>query len=115
MGIRRGGRSGALLLLAVAVGGSWWALQVVLELRDWLDSDTWVATPSTSFRVQPRTSGVTVYHDPDWPARAVLVREVDAGLWIALGLGLGVVAVMVGVPVLVFGGLWWWLWRQLRR
>jgi len=54
-----------------------------------------------------QASGVTVYHDPDWSARAVLVREVDCGLWIALVLGLGLVAVMVLVPVLVFGGLWW--------
>jgi len=143
-----------LLLLGVVV---WSLLRLALDLRDWLDSDTWVTTTSTHLEIRPRVSEVryrytvdgqthsgerthffmgaphlserhlrwlhrhrraeqvTVYYDPHWPSRAVLVPTVASGVWAGMALTGFWVALLVLGPVLVFGGLWWWLWRQLRH
>lgn len=68
MGNRRVSRLVTLLLgLALLVGGSWWTLQVVLELRDWLDSNFWAVTRSTGLIVQPGGGLRYGYRVEGWP------------------------------------------------
>ncbi len=58
---------------------------------------------------------LTVYYDPDTPIRSVVVREVEAA-WAGQWLLICGVALLFGVlPLIFFGGLWRWLWRQFAR
>lgn len=142
-----------LLLIGVFL---WSLLGLALDLRDWLDSDTWLSTPSSQLEIHSRSSRVryqytvdgqiyrserthffmgapyrserhlgwlrrhrraeevAVYYDPDWPSRAVLVPTVERGVWSGMALTVFWVALLVLGPLLFFGGLWWWLWRQFR-
>jgi hypothetical protein len=58
---------------------------------------------------------LTVYYDPEAPERAVLVRTGLTDVWfMQFVLICGVAGIVVLVPVLFFGGLWRWLWRQFQ-
>jgi hypothetical protein len=152
--MKSGKKTGVMLVFFVIGIGLWLALWAAAEVRDWLDSDTWAATESTSLTIQPKTSQVmytyqvggreytgqrthffvstpyqddrhltwlnehrqasvvTVYYDPDAPGQAVLVRQVDLTVGINAGLVAGAVCLSCGLPLIVVGGLWWWMRSQ---
>ena len=144
------------MLLTLCITGVlvWLTSQVFVDFRDWLDSDTWTATQSTSLTIQPKTSrviytytvggqeysserthffvtapylddrhlawlntyrqatGTTVYYNPDAPERAVLVREGGSVLGIQWMVMAGYACLVCLLPVILFGGIWWWLRQQ---
>lgn len=52
-------------ILCIIGGTLWIASQVAIDTRDWLNSDTWVATQSTRLTIQPKTSTVIYDYEVD--------------------------------------------------
>ncbi|MEM7114177.1 MAG: hypothetical protein AAF614_17215 [Chloroflexota bacterium] len=59
-----------------------------------------------------RKTKVTVYYDPDNPARSVLVREVDTDMFLYGSIGATVACLVMLAPILFYVVFVRWFWRK---